>query len=142
MQFFYKKSIEVSLSDLQKANDFIKEESKKNKVSKRELQTALLLFEESAVCLLQGKQEEKFNVIFEKKWGRDYLLISHKNNDEVNPLELIKEYNEEDVEESLRHTIFSSNQQILSFSHKEIPIQLVLKFMKQEILLFTLLLPQ
>ncbi len=118
MQFFYKKSIEVSLSDLQKANDFIKEESKNNKVSKRELQTALLLFEESAVCLLQGNQEEKFNVTFEKKWGRDYLPISHKNNDEVNPLELIKEYNEEDVEESLRHAIFSSNQQILSFSHK------------------------
>ena len=118
MQFFYKKSIEVSLSDLQKANDFIKEESKKNKVSKRELQTTLLLFEESTLCLLQGKQEEKFNVTFEKKWGRDYLLISHKNNDEVNPLELIKEYNEEDVEESLRHAIFSSNQQILSFSHK------------------------
>ncbi len=119
MKLFDQLSHETSLDKLEEVSEFVSNACKQYKLSKRETQNALLLLEEVSVCLLQNKSKDKFIVTFEKKLGNYYLRISHKNIEVINPLTLIKEYDEENIEESSRHAIFTANKQILDFSHKK-----------------------
>ncbi len=118
MKLFYKQSYETSLKELKQISHSIRKECTDHKFNQRESQTTLLLLEELGVCLTHGNLEEKFDVVFEKRWGNYYLNVSHADTDYVNPLDLINEYNEEDVEESSRHAIFSAYKQNLTFTRK------------------------
>ena len=119
MKLFNQISEESSLDKLEEVSSFVSNLCKQYKLNKRETQNALLLLEEVSVCLLQNQVNDKFTVTFEKKLGNYYLKISHKNTEVINPLALIKEYDEENIEDSSRHAIFTANKQILDFSHKK-----------------------
>ena len=118
MKLFYKQTYKTSVNDLTDISSSIKKECLDNKFSNREIQVALLLLEELSVCFSCGNLDEELNVSFEKRWGSYYLNVACKSDECINPLDLIKEYDENDIEQSARHAIFSAYKKNLNFVRK------------------------